>query len=541
MNLLLHHFRKDLRHTRWMMLATLLLAAGVLWFPCVPLEDRENQIEWLALPRYGGWVLLFLTMARLVLLDAPVQEGGFLRTRPVLISTLLQAKALTAIVLIVPLAMIECVMLMMLGLESGAVDLLFVFCENLLALSVIAATGMALAIREKSFGKWLSSVLRWGGALVVTGFAVLWLQKFYQGSEKPDFSYTIKNLESSRLIMFQFVILAGTSIGMIRFIQSRREQTIFRAVGITAVCAAAAWFFWPVNFVNVFVPERRTAPESEWPDQTHLKFTVEERQNGRDEESPLTFGDGGWNDLKYRSIRGSYSMRGLPDGWQCGHNAYESEVKLANGKVLPSRQHAWAPINMEWILPELGIDAGFDKSKRRLFSVGYAEFNLADATGAMEEASVKGQLYIPLKRPVLLARVPFKTGVSTFVASRRIDITKIESSEDRIDFTILAQTSIDELRGGWQKIWTERLECFVINAARGEFLEQQSGSQSNPVSGHYALQYENSSCGIYPRFKPKPIPPDWLDGAELLIVGEEYGGTFSESFDFSNVTLRQGP
>ena len=400
---------------------------------------------------------------------------------------------------------------------------------------------MALAVREKSFGKWLASALLWGGALVVAGITAIWLQKLHQRSGKQVFSYATEYLESSRLIMSQFVILAGASIGIIRFIRSRHEQTILQALGITAVCAAAAWFFWPVNFVNSFVLERRTAPKTEWPNQSHLKFTAEVQKNGRDKESPLTFGDGEWNDLTYRSIRGSYSMRGLPDGWQCGHNAYESEVKLENGKILPSRQHAWAPINMKWILPELGIDAGFGKIKRRLFSIDYAEFNLADATGAMEEASVKGQLQIPLKRPVLLARVPFKTGVSTLVASRRIDITKIESSEDRIDFSILAQTSIDVLRGGWQKIWTDRLEYFVINAARGEFLEQQSGGQSNPVSGHYALQYENASCGIYPRFKPKPIPPDWLDGAELLIVSEEYGGTISESFDFSNVTLRQGP
>ncbi len=540
MNQLLHHFRKDLRHTRGMMLTTLLIAAGVLWFPSVPLDDRVNQIGWLAIPRYGSWLLLFLTVARLVLFDAPIREEGFLRTRPVSTSTVIQAKCLIAWTLIIPIAMIECVMLLMLDLKPGVIDLLLIYGENFLILSAIATVGMALAIREESFGKWLASALLWGGGLLVVGFTLLWFQKFQQRSEKEAFSYALKYLDSSRLIMSQLVVLTGASIGIIYFIRSRNHQTMTKVLGITVVCAATTWFFWPLNFVNAFVPERRTAPKSDWPDQASLKYTIIEQEIGDDNMSSLTFSDAGWNDLRYRSIRGMYSMNGLPDGWLCGHNGYESEVKLNSGKLLPSQQHAWAPINMEWILPELGIDNGFPKIKPRLFNIDYAEFNLADAVGAMEGATVKGLLHISLKRAVLLARIPFKTGGTTHAANRRFDITTIERSEDRIDFRILAQTSLVELRGGWQKIWTDRVEYIVINAARGEFLEQQSGGQSNPKLAHYALQAEESSCGIYPRFEQKPIPPDWLDDAELLIVGEEYGGTFSESFKFPNITLSQG-
>lgn len=537
MNLLLHHLRKDLRHSRWMILATVLIAAGALWFPSVPLEDRANQISWLALPRYGGWVLLFMTVARLVLLDAPVHEGGFLRTRPVSVSTLFQAKCLTALVLIVPLAMIECIMLLMLGLQPGAMGLLLVFSENLLISAAIAAVGMALAIRQKTFGNWLASVLIWSGLLIVVGLVALWFQHFQQRSGKQEFSYAIKYLESSRLIITQLVILAGASLGIIWFTRRRRQSTILKALGITAACAAAAWFLWPVNFVKAIVPARRTAAKSEWPDQARLEFFTEDQHWRHNGEQYLTFTDGSWNDLRYRSIRGTYSLSGLPDGWQGGHNAYESKIWLANGTVLPSRQHAWAPINRQWILPELEIGAGHDKTKPPLFSVDYAEFNLADAAGAMEGASVKGLLHIPLKRAVLLARAPFKSGVSTFVANRRIDITKNEIFQERIDFNILAQTSLEELRGGWQKIWTDRIEYIVINAARGEFLQQQSSGQSNPVAGHYALQYETSSGGIFPDHERKEIPSDWLDGSELLIVSEEYGGTFSQPFEFSGVSL----
>lgn len=123
MNLLLHHFRKDLRHTRWMLLATFILTAGALWFPSVPLEDRAEQVKWLPLFRYGGWFLLFLTSGRLFLLDLPMRDTAFFRTLPVPLSTWLGSKLLTLLVLIIPMALVECVMLIALGLNPGAFDL----------------------------------------------------------------------------------------------------------------------------------------------------------------------------------------------------------------------------------------------------------------------------------------------------------------------------------------------------------------------------------------------------------------------------------
>jgi hypothetical protein len=77
----------------------------------------------------------------------------------------------------------------------------------------------------------------------------------------------------------------------------------------------------------------------------------------------------------------------------------------------------------------------------------------------------------------------------------------------------------------------------VINAARGEYLEDNGGGESNPHSGHLSVRNLDFSKAIYPQHKRKEIPPNWLDGAELLIVGEEHGGGFSQSFDFQNINL----
>jgi hypothetical protein len=133
MNPLLHHFRKDFRHSRGFMLMTLLVAAGILWLPAVPPEDRAKPLIWLPLFRYGGWFMLFLTVGRLVQLDAPLRDTAWFRTRPVPLATWLGSKLLTVLALIVPMALIECAMLLLTGLRPGFTDLLLVFAEELLA------------------------------------------------------------------------------------------------------------------------------------------------------------------------------------------------------------------------------------------------------------------------------------------------------------------------------------------------------------------------------------------------------------------------
>lgn len=181
--------------------------------------------------------------------------------------------------------------------------------------------------------------------------------------------------------------------------------------------------------------------------------------------------------------------------------------------------------------------ASFGNSYDYPSTADLSEFNLANAVDTMSGASLKGQLHIPIKRPVLLQRIPFKAGLSTQVAKHLISITKVENLGDEISFNIVTQTPLIQLNGGWQSISTDRIEYFVINAARGEYLEQRGGGSSHVKSGHLSVQSMNFSKAIYPGHERKKIPTDWLDGAELLIVSEEYGGTFSHPFEFSDINL----
>jgi hypothetical protein len=95
-----------------------------------------------------------------------------------------------------------------------------------------------------------------------------------------------------------------------------------------------------------------------------------------------------------------------------------------------------------------------------------------------------------------------------------------------------------KLQGGWQKIWTHRFNYAVINMQRREFLTAKNSGENNLEAGHFSLQSLNFSASIWnKRHDRTPIPPDWLDGAELLIIGEENGGSFSQDFDFQNINL----
>lgn len=537
MNLLLHHLLKDLRFARWLILITLVLAAGVLWFPSVPLEERAEQIKWVLLPRYGSWLLTLLTAGHLIQLDAPLRESGFMRTRPLPRMSMLLSKMIAILVLIVPLGMIECLLLVLLDLKPGTANLFIIFAENLLMLGLIGSIGMALAIRQESVAKFNASVVGWICVGVIGWIAFTWGKSAYFRMQKPEWSYTLEYLKSSRLLMFQVVALTGAVIGIALFARSGRRETMTRSLAITTLCALASFFFWPLNFVKALATPHREAPENEWPDQAMLKFAFEANRNYK---SIITFnGDGGYNDVTYRPIHGNGRFTGLTDGWRPSpHTSYESELTLSNGRTLSSHREAWVGLGPQAVVPLLGIPGPFGIDDKQSFGVQLAEFKLEDAVGAMTGAHLKGTMQIPLKRPVILARIPFRKGASIQLGNQRINLTKVETNPAEITYTIIQQKPLIKLRGAWFDHDGGAIDFIVINAHRKEFLYHGSQSSGGNSSGYYSIVRKDFTQPIWqPSGKTGPIPIDWADDAELLITGDENGGSFSQPFDFPNINL----
>lgn len=538
MNLLLHHLRKDLRFARWMILFTLVLASGALWFSSVPLEERAEQIKWLYLSRYGSWLLALLTAGNLIQLDAPFREGGYLKTRPAPRSTVFLSKMIAVLILIVPLAMIECLLLILLDLKPGATNLLLVFAENLLTLAMVCSVSMAMSIGKKSAAKFNASVIAWIGIWVIGSIAFIWCKDTYFRTEIPEWSDTLGYLLASRSLMAQIVALTSAVIGIVLFVRSGRRETISKSLAITAVCAIATLLFWPHNFVKTFVPPAREAPKNEWPDPAKLKFTFEEKWVGGDKRSVLICVDGGYNGVLYRSIDAYGSVTGLTGGWKAAYdNSYQSLLTLSNGKTFSRNRKARAGLNWQAILPQLGIPNRYANDGKQIRQFPLTEFKLEDAADALTGAKLSGTMQIHLKRPLILARIPLQKGASSVIDGSHFAITDVVNSGDEIHVNFVTQTHMVHLHGGRQMTRANRFNYAVIHAERREFLDHAGAGGSNLRSGHYSVLNERISGKLLDGHKEKSFPPDWIDGAEFLIIGEENGGSFSQSFDFPNINL----
>jgi hypothetical protein len=546
MNLLSHHVRKDLRHSRWIIILTWLAAAGILWLPATPVELRYKTIEWLSAIRYGSWMLLFLTIGRIVQLDAPLRDTAFLRSRPVSSNEWLASKLASGLILMLPMALLQVVVILLAGMRPEFIDLLLIFAEEMLSLGVVVGLANAISTISKTYSNFIAATTGIAFASFIV-FAVYvnaadWLSR----GTKSNWSYDNEYLKLSRLLVTQITAVLGLSGGLFLCLRARRPERLAAAITGTALVSALAWLFWPLNFVRTFTRPEAAAPRSEWPDLSSLRFSFREQKSWSVEKAGPTptrfsFSDGGYNHTTYRRIRGYTQLDGLPGEWFAYPNSFESGILLSNGKTLSSRYTAWAGLSETMALPLVGMPLPWDKSLNPLSEVELAEFPLPEASDAMTGAKLKGKIHIPFKRPVILARLPLRNGVSAKIGNRHIRIMEVERIDSKIHYKLAIETLRGRSRGDWNSEPHRRLQFLVVNVGKREFLTLQSGGSSHLALGRYSLEFHHISQSIRrdpsKEWDGSPIPEDWLDGAELLIVGDEYGGTLSQSFDFSEVTL----
>jgi|GEM_PF-5750913 len=534
MKLLLHLMRKDFRYIRFWMLATLAISAVALCYPLIPLEERASDIQWLVLPRYAGWAAFVLTIIRLFTPDAPLSGTSFLGAKPVQLSSLITAKGLLIFLLVLPMASLQCLVITLLGIQPGAGAHLLVLTEEILILSAIGVTSILIALQRNSSGRYPVSVFGYSFAAFVLAYGVNQYRQWLLQSGQMEWSRAMEYLELSRVLATQIALVVGGILTMAWFCCARKPGLLIWGLGIPIGCAIGSWFFWPVNFVSACVPEPRQAPRNEWPDPSRIQFSF--LDTGVSVPSGLRFNKSERDEFTYVGISRYYEVAELPPGWVAGpQNTYTSTLKLSDGTLLSSGQTAWAPINPAWILPSLGIKNGL-KPAGSFLNADLAQYNVEHAGSLRTGVTLKGKMQIPLKRPVLLARIPLEKGRSARVAGRLIEIAEVRVLADEIQFRVISQSAIENLKGGWQNIWTDRLAYIAINAARGESLQSNGYRQNTPQAAHYAIQ-DNECRGVLDPGSSKMIPADWIDHAELLIIGEENGGYFTQPFEFNDVTL----
>jgi hypothetical protein len=541
MNLLFHHIRKDLRHSRWLIALTWLAAAGILWLPATPVEKRVEVMQWLPLIRYGSWTLLFLTIGRIVQLDAPLRDTAFLRSRPVSSSEWLSSKLVASVILMLPIALLQVAMILFAGLRPESIDLLLILAEEVLVLGVIALIAMTIAARTKTYSDFIAAAIGIAFASFIV-FAIYantarWLNR----DTKPTWSYDNEYLKLSKLLIAHVITAFGLLGSISICFRARSVERLPSFIAGTVVVAALAWFFWPMNFVKSLTRPEAAAPRSEWPDQSKIDFAFVEGRFDDNDKSTVSWGFGGYNDWYYQRISAFTRMEGLDPKWFAYPNGYASRLKSPSAEIAVSSKAAFGFLTDELILPHVGIPDSW-KRVNGATQVDIGEFPIKAIKAAGEDATLEGLVHIPLKRPVVLARIPLKAGARARIGHRRITITSVGVTRpDRISYQVIEERSMSRLRGGWYGEPYRRIEMIAINSERGEFLKSQGAGHSNLSTTHYTLSrmdYEDTIWLDYSKpDQDRNIPPGWLDGAELIITGDEYGGTITRGFRFENLNL----
>jgi hypothetical protein len=169
-------------------------------------------------------------------------------------------------------------------------------------------------------------------------------------------------------------------------------------------------------------------------------------------------------------------------------------------------------------------------------------FKGSDAADAMTGAELDGVISIPFLKTIVLAKMPFRIGESIMVRNHRVTVLKVEQTQDAIDYHLIQETPSIAMRGGEYAVHDDNIEFLVVNWKRGEFLDDCGAYGSfYQRYGHYLTQECSRSCKIWPSNDKKKIPSGWLDGAELLILGNEYGPTLTKPFHFKNIDLSLRP
>jgi hypothetical protein len=542
MNLIFQLLRKDLRSALVGFAITWVATASMFSLVFMPAELRLAMMNLMALLPYVICLFVFVTVANLILLDSQVRESGFLRTRPVGLKTILLSKGLVVLLLIIPVALAHCLLPVAMGLPFTAVEMLMAFAQTLATLAAAALTAMVMASRHPSSGELYKSMALLAIGLLIIWGVYGWLTSVSPTTQSREWSFEDSSLRSSRVLAMELFWGLGMLISLLVFARSRRPESLVLGMGGSVAVILVIWLAWSVNFVQAFVPPLREAPISEWPnkDQVEFAFEPERRAQGRFESFTVSEGSGPWG--RHRMLS-AYHRLNTPPAWYAGPNGFESDLKLSNGTSVHSIvKHSGGNVRTSYFLSQLGVE-DLPKGSQEDRQATLARFPLDQAEGALTGASVKGKLEFPLQRAVLLARIPFADGQSARVDGKRITIAKVRSYAGSISFVTIHEYPFLQLRNGYGGAHTNRLTEVVVNVGKGQYLKSQNGGGGGPPPlGAYGIRQNryNRCMILFLNGDSMPVPSDWMEGAELLILGQESGGVYTQSFDFSGVDLRNG-
>jgi hypothetical protein len=539
MNLLLHHLRKDFSYIRWWMIGTWIIAGCTLLWPLIPWDSRANFIDLASLVSFAKYLMVWVTTWRLIQLDSPNRDRAFFQTRPTSLTAVLRSKLLIIVTLIVPVALVECLFAAFLGLHPGVLNQILIFSETLLSLLCISFLILAVATLKASASVRQRRIM---GGIAILLFGYFAYRCFYPLLDL-EFGLSNRNLSASRFLAAQIIWTSGVLIGLVFFKSSHNPQAHRTVLEVTILTAIAAWLFWPVDFVSRLTPGTPQAAVAERPtrDSFKVEFTVADKAGPNElyfDRSPH-----GINSRPSLRINARYRLSGLQDDWWPSlGNGYSSELSFKpNQPVLSHRELATNKLFAKTIFRKIGIKRKSANESSHIFTL--SRVDMAGKEDAKTISSLRGSVEFSLVRPVVLARQGLVQGRNFPMSGQSITITKVKTSPERIDYSLEVTGTNPRLRGGYAAIKLDPIQFLVINRKHNEYLEPGSTATRSEFLGSYQFSTFEMSCVSRSLSEEDRqvggIASDWLVDAELLIIGSEHGGTFSQSFEFTDIDLNR--
>ena len=517
-----HLFLKDLRH-QWAMLAAIWVAAFALPFVFLDIDPVLGTSRHGVLATSGLFLLLVVTLARAIRLDAPVREFHFLATKPVPWRALLAGKFLFALLmLVVPVWVVKLGVIWLMKIPLTPLDVATLLLELALPVGALLAAAAVLTLLVRIIPAALA-IMALGAVLV--GVADSFIKRNWQITSKLWPFY--EPLSGCRFLLFYFVFIlaAFAAAGALYGWRSRRVAWGLVAAGI--VMGGAVWWSWPYDLSRLFPGDPRVSGPA--PEEMRSRITLtltgkEGEMNNRAQNLGIENGE------RYSTLSHDLSVKGIAPPYYYTMVDYHGVATLKSGTTIRCAYddvHAHGMVGNGCMGAAMALSGAQTKDEMK-WDVGALEiFNFFPGRYPGEDfhgASVKGTVRLEIRKVVLVKTLPLKEGGTVDFPRRHFVLDRVLVSPHGIDVAISMAGMKSTLRADMGGVESrDMFSMLMFNRARHEIASavgdgMGSGSsfffETGDINSTFA-QLIDANNGEWREDNDRTFPLDWADGAEI--------------------------
>ena len=518
MNLVLHHFRKDLRSQRillglWLLLV--LLQFGIaFWAPRADdiVMHGLYSVAVFAVPLLGSLLLLVL-VPLLVLQEPLVGTSAFWLTRPLSGRQLLAAKGLFVAVLAGLPLLAQSVLLAANGATLREVGLgaLQLAVSQLSWIAIL----FALAVFASSFGRFAIIAAVYGLVAVAFGLGVYWYGLFHDPDYAADAMRKL-SLSLSRNLVDAFLTVAfGTAVAAHQYLTRNTRRSLFLVLAAWAAVAVGG-HLWPWDFLKP-APFAGTAFDA-----APLRLSLIGRVSAFDQASLR----GG---AARKAVNGTFLTEGLPAGTVVRIRNIDSSLARPGGgtvKIVRTSINAFGESDAEALEKALGaviLNGERDHfDTQNLFAVEAAEY----AKDGAAPLDFSARIEVEAAHWVAQPDIPLQKGARWSRGSERLVVASVLQQPDGVD--ILAEERKVNLlydrsrppEASIPGLDAQRVCYVLLNRKYGEaFVQRRLQPSLDMLAGTSILSNHPLRLSFGPEQRNHltlPITPEWLADAVLV-------------------------